>query len=364
MKDREFDNEAEARSRLSRQDVERRTEEPGAATPNRAGESLLRLQRLYGNRYVQRVLAQAKQDEGDAEVSPEVEAAIRRKRGGGQALDSGVRAQMEPAFGADFGGVRVHADAESDALSRELNAQAFTTGQDVFFRQGAYDPGSSGSRELLAHELTHVVQQEGDEIRHKLTTSTPGDRYEQEADQVARAVIQQEQRAKPTEADQGLIHRQAVPPPAPAVVQITIQRDTETANSTTGTLTVGANNLFSLELPWRGNAATNNSATASRIPAGTYTAHVRTDAGGANWRLELEGTAPRTNIQIHAGNVPADSTGCILPGTTRGVDVVNNSVAARNLIQQEVNNAGPGATIRVTIIDPPAPPAPGPAPAP
>jgi hypothetical protein len=99
---------------------------------------------------------------------------------------------MEPAFGTDFGGVRVHADAESDALSRELSARAFTSGRDVFFRQGAYDPGSSGGQELLAHELTHVVQQRGDEVRRKLTLNTPGDRYEQEADQVARALVQEE----------------------------------------------------------------------------------------------------------------------------------------------------------------------------
>jgi hypothetical protein len=75
---------------------------------------------------------------------------------------------MESSFGADFSGVRVHADAQSDTLNQSLNARAFTTGQDVFFRQGAYSPGSSGGRELLAHELTHVVQQNGDQVQTKL----------------------------------------------------------------------------------------------------------------------------------------------------------------------------------------------------
>lgn len=68
---------------------------------------------------------------------------------------------MERALGADFGGVRVHTDERADALNRSLRARAFTTGADIFFRRGAYDPASPGGREVLAHELTHVVQQQG-----------------------------------------------------------------------------------------------------------------------------------------------------------------------------------------------------------
>lgn len=178
-----------------------------AGRPARAGHSMLRLQRQYGNRYVQRVLALARKGNGRAEVAPEVERAIQRVRGGGQSLDSGVRAQMEPAFGADFSTVRVHTDAEADTVSRSLNARAFTTGQDVFFRQGAYNPSSSSGRELLTHELTHVVQQAGG-ARPKLTLGQPGDRYEQEADRVARAVIRQEQQIRQRQAAGGFVHRQ------------------------------------------------------------------------------------------------------------------------------------------------------------
>ncbi len=159
--------------------------------PDRAPEAVLRLQREYGNQYARRVLEVARQVEGEGELTPEVESAIQRKRGGGQALDGGVRGGMESAFGVDFGGVRVHTDAEADGLNRSLSARAFTTGSDIFFRQGAYQPGSSAGRELLAHELTHVVQQEGAEVRRKLTLGQPGDRYEQEAEQTARAVLRQ-----------------------------------------------------------------------------------------------------------------------------------------------------------------------------
>ena len=176
--------------------------------PSRAGQSLLRLQRQYGNRYVQRVLALARKGAGETEAALDVEQVIQRARGSGQVLDSKVRTQMESAFGADFGDVRVHTDTQADTLNRELNARAFTTGQDIFFRNGAHSPGTSRGRELLAHELTHVVQQNGDKVQRKLTLGQPGDKYEQEADQVARAVMQQEQQVVQRDSDEGLVRRQ------------------------------------------------------------------------------------------------------------------------------------------------------------
>ena len=127
----------------------------GAAAP-----ALLPMQRTFGNRYVQRVLAIGREAGDVAAVAPDVEAAIGRSRHGGHALDGETRRTMESAFGMDFGDVRIHTDAKSDALNRRLSATAFTTGADIFFREGAYEPGTRGGRELLAHELTHVVQQE------------------------------------------------------------------------------------------------------------------------------------------------------------------------------------------------------------
>jgi hypothetical protein len=183
------------------------------ASPSpRAPHSLLRLQRQYGNRYVQRVLARASQEGDGAEVSPEVESSIERARGGGQALDAGVRMQMESAFGADFGAVRAHTGAEAHSLNQAVNAVAFTTGRDIFFRQGEYNPSSSNGRELLAHELTHVVQQnaappisaqvqpvsvrrmcpasEGEgKAQAKLTVSQPQDADEVEAEGTAKTVV-------------------------------------------------------------------------------------------------------------------------------------------------------------------------------
>jgi Domain of unknown function (DUF4157) len=96
---------------------------------------------------------------GSREASPNLESAISRAKGGGQSLDAGLQKSMGQAMGANFSGVRVHTDAQADQLNRSIQAKAFTTGQNVFFRQGAYNPGSRSGQELLAHELTHVVQQ-------------------------------------------------------------------------------------------------------------------------------------------------------------------------------------------------------------
>ena len=102
---------------------------------------------------------------GPADVSNDVEARINSARSGGQPLSETARESMEPAFGTDFSGVRVHTDSEANTLNQQLSARAFTTGQDVFFREGEYSPGSDSGRKLLAHELAHVVQQNGSTLK-------------------------------------------------------------------------------------------------------------------------------------------------------------------------------------------------------
>ena len=92
-------------------------------------------------------------------ATDDLETSINNKRGNGQSLSDNVKIPMEHAFGTDFSGVRVHTDKEADVLNQQLNARAFTTGKDVFFRNGEYSPGSENGRKLIAHELTHVVQQ-------------------------------------------------------------------------------------------------------------------------------------------------------------------------------------------------------------
>ncbi len=104
-------------------------------------------------------LVQRRENLGGGEASADLESSIQSARGSGQSLDPSLQAKMGQAMGADFSGVKVHTDSQSDQLNKSIQAKAFTTGQDVFFRQGAYEPSSRGGQELIAHELTHVVQQ-------------------------------------------------------------------------------------------------------------------------------------------------------------------------------------------------------------
>jgi len=136
-----------------KKEKEQRPAEGSAGSAGMAG-----LHHAIGNQAVQRLIAQ-RNGSGPTELDEETAGRIDRARSGGQALDGAVQEEMGQAMGYDFAGVRAHTSPEADDLSRELGAKAFTTGQDVFFREGTYDPASTAGRELIAHELTHVVQQ-------------------------------------------------------------------------------------------------------------------------------------------------------------------------------------------------------------
>lgn len=158
--------------------VQREEDEGGTVRSSRYAESISTLQRdprpanrvTFGvpspkSRKVQRDQVedelQAAPNHGmeGGDVDADVAHSIESAKGSGQPLHDGVRSSMEGAFGADFSGVNVHTGPQSDALNRSLNARAFTTGKDIFFGKGQYNPGSSGGQELIAHELTHTVQQ-------------------------------------------------------------------------------------------------------------------------------------------------------------------------------------------------------------
>lgn len=93
------------------------------------------------------------------ELDPGAGRRLAVRRGRGRPLPPVLRDSMEPRFGADFSSVRLHVDREAADLSSRLHARAFTQGSDIYFAPGAYDPASHAGRHLLAHELTHVVQQ-------------------------------------------------------------------------------------------------------------------------------------------------------------------------------------------------------------
>ncbi len=102
---------------------------------------------------------------GGGDVEAGLEHEIQAARGSGAPLPRELRRNMEHGFGASLDHARVHTDAHADTLNRSLNARAFTIGSDMFFAANEYQPASREGQYLLAHELTHVVQQTGDAQR-------------------------------------------------------------------------------------------------------------------------------------------------------------------------------------------------------
>jgi Domain of unknown function (DUF4157) len=162
-----------------------------AATPTLPPEvlgpaGLLGLQRSAGNAGVAALV--------EEERSPVLDVV---GSGGGRPLDAGVRADMESRLGADFDDVRVHTGPAADASAASLHAQAYTVGNDIVFAGGGYDPGTAAGQHLLAHELTHVVQQrsgpvDGTDAGNGVRVSHPDDRFERQASAVADAVTEKD----------------------------------------------------------------------------------------------------------------------------------------------------------------------------
>jgi hypothetical protein len=129
---------------------------------------------------------------------------------------------MEGRFGQDFGEVRVHTDAAAHDSAKSVNAQAYTVGSDIVFQQQKYDPGSEAGKHMLAHELTHVVQQrsgpvDGTDAGGGVKISDPSDRFEREAvanaDRLMSAPISAPAHdVQRSSADDSSLQRQDAPP--------------------------------------------------------------------------------------------------------------------------------------------------------
>jgi len=185
---------APTRDRAPSADVSRSVEDPAKASP----DALLELQRLAGNAVVSRMLAPEAQREASADG--EEESAGRSPvldvvgKGGGRPLDVGIRREMEGALGADFSNVRLHTDAAATESARAVNANAYTVGNDVVIRNDRWSPDSSEGKKTIAHELTHVMQQEsgpvsGRETGTGIRLSDPSDSFEQAAERTAESVV-------------------------------------------------------------------------------------------------------------------------------------------------------------------------------
>jgi uncharacterized protein DUF4157 len=178
------------------------------------------LQRSHGNQYVQRLVNGASSDRSDS-------AGPANLPSGGRPLETPVRNEMEGRFGESFSNVRVHTDRESGDAARNLGARAFATGQDIYFGHGTYQPESASGKGLLAHELTHTIQQRGvPSMQPALEIAPADDPLERQAEQASRAVMQGKQPgpvssiagASLHRSRSSLIQRQPASAPRPADV--------------------------------------------------------------------------------------------------------------------------------------------------
>lgn len=114
--------------------------------------------------------------------------------GGGSPLDRDTRSDMESRLGHDFGDVRVHTDSKAHESAQAANAHAYTVGSNIVIQRDKYDPSSTEGRIMLAHELTHVVQQrsgpvDGTPAGGGIQVSDPSDRFEREAAENAERAV-------------------------------------------------------------------------------------------------------------------------------------------------------------------------------
>ena len=132
-------------------------------------------------------------------------------RSPGQPLDIGTRTFMESRFGQDFSRVRVHTDTKAAESARAVNALAYTVGRKVVFGAQQYSPGSRAGKELLAHELTHTIQQARSSGSTNLQIGAANDIHEQEADQITRAVMQTGDASQLLHSSESPIIRRRIP---------------------------------------------------------------------------------------------------------------------------------------------------------
>jgi hypothetical protein len=164
MYEQEADRVADAVMRMPEPEVQRQAEEEEKEEEEiirtkPLAEQITPLIQRQSEEEEEKILQTKEVSWQSSELTSDFESRIQALKGGGQPLPESARDFFEPRFGYDFRGVRVHTNAHSAKLVRSMNARAFTVGRDVVFEPREYAPDSNAGKRLLAHELTHVVQQ-------------------------------------------------------------------------------------------------------------------------------------------------------------------------------------------------------------
>ncbi|MCY1718972.1 DUF4157 domain-containing protein [Prolixibacteraceae bacterium Z1-6] len=146
------EEEEEAQTKQENQNIQKQEEEEEEA------QAKLEVQRQSEEEEEEELL-QTKSERNITSNQKSTKTLLKNGRGCGSVLDSQIQAVMENSFGVDFSNVKIHTDSKAVQMNKELGARAFTSGNDIYFNTGRYQPGSESGNKLLAHELTHTVQQ-------------------------------------------------------------------------------------------------------------------------------------------------------------------------------------------------------------
>jgi len=127
--------------------------------PEKKEDRMKNIQKMDDKKKEEETPVQKRQEGSSLSASPTVSSQIENSAGKGKKLPPKTRKEMSSSFDHDFSDVNIHNDSEAAEMNKELNAQAFTHGKDIYFNQGKFNPEDSEGKNLLAHELTHVIQQ-------------------------------------------------------------------------------------------------------------------------------------------------------------------------------------------------------------
>ncbi|CAM1358356.1 eCIS core domain-containing protein [Tenacibaculum xiamenense] len=150
--------EEEAVQKQEEEESVQKMEEEEAVQKQEEEESVQKMEEDEGVQQQEEEEVQTKKA-GNAGVGA-IEGKLKRGTGGSK-MDARTKREMESGFGADFSNVKIHTDSEAQRMSADIGAQAFTHGNDIYFNKGKYNPGTTVGKHLLAHELTHTIQQKG-----------------------------------------------------------------------------------------------------------------------------------------------------------------------------------------------------------
>jgi len=200
-------------------------------------------------------MLQPKSDSPVTDTHATTEQKLNSSKGNGSSLDSETRVQMENSFGANFSGVKIHTNSTAVQLNNQFGAQAFTTGNNIYFNEGKYNPQTQNGKRLLAHELTHTVQQGVKLVQpfvQREITATTSPTTERAIEEAATTCNEATQREKEVFINHGIYGPRSLSPgdtktggfeasynPLTEILQINIRGKTRFVNG----LTVGSSGL-------------------------------------------------------------------------------------------------------------------------